>query len=103
MTNSDRADRASHAVQGYCDGEFLGPDEGVQDLINDLGHYCDRHGLDFHKLCARAIAGHAGEKSDTKNNEGWETPQVIITVGNRVVADLDASPEWETANVRDAA
>jgi hypothetical protein len=79
------ADAAGVAVDAFAEVVLLDVESGfdhsemVQDLINDLGHYCERHGLDFVSLCASGIAGFIGEK---KHLDGWVQPTVSIAVNN---------------------
>jgi hypothetical protein len=93
MTNSERADAAEVAVQSFADvvlvdgGDSYDHAETVQDLINNLGHYCDRHHVDFVALCAAAIAGHFSEK---RHADGWLQPAVAVSIGDVVVVNLPA-------------
>lgn len=40
------------------------PEDALKDLICDLGHYADRHGLDFVEITRSAIAGWKLEQAD---------------------------------------
>lgn len=56
-TNGKRASNADAAVRvaAHSRGEAESVDEDtVRDLLADLGHLCDREGLDFRRLCAVA-------------------------------------------------
>jgi hypothetical protein len=94
MNNADRADAAEAAVTSFADIVLLNPENGfdkaetVQDLINDLGHYCDRHQIDFVALCAAAIAGYSGEKRRT---DGWLQPSVTLLIDGVVLVNLPSA------------
>lgn len=64
-TNGQRAIDAEEAVQVACRarGETGTPDEdSVRDLLADLGHLCDREGLDFVKIVATATKDWRAER-----------------------------------------
>jgi hypothetical protein len=94
MNNFERANAAEVAVRSFADvvlkgaGDSFDRAETVQDLINDLGHYCDRHRVDFVALCAAAIAGYSGEKVQP---DGWLQPSVSVSIGEVVVVNLPAT------------
>ena len=51
LTNGQRADQAAGAVIRACDirgehGQIVSEDS-IRDLLADLGHLCDREGLNF--------------------------------------------------------
>lgn len=54
ITNADRAERATFAVEAYgnhYDATMLeteGYEYFVGSLLADLMHFCDKHGIDFH-------------------------------------------------------
>jgi hypothetical protein len=94
MNIADRADAAEIAVASFADIVLLDAGQGfdraetVQDLITDLGHYCDRHQVNFIALCAAAIAGYSGEKRHT---DGWLQPAVTVAIDEVVVVNLEAT------------
>lgn len=52
----DRVRSAKQALQAYAIATGLeDDDETIHDLIADLGHYADRHAIDFVDCAARAI------------------------------------------------
>lgn len=63
--NAKRAQWAQIAVRAFA--EETSPDDtkqAVGDLICDLGHFCDRSGLDFLQLIVHAVAVWHAEKLD---------------------------------------
>jgi hypothetical protein len=78
--NGDRARCAAQALRAYNiatgDGEH---DESIRDLIADLGHYADRHDMEFLDLVARAIGSWALEQKDPESCEAL--PLVTIHIG----------------------
>ena len=66
--NSDRAEWAENALAVFCEETGLDPEverrEVVSDLICNLGHYCDQHGLEFLELASHAIGLWDVEKRD---------------------------------------
>lgn len=72
-TNGDRAEAAEAAVVAACRMrcECLNVDEdGVRDLLADLGHLCDREGIDFAALIATAVADWEYERDGCDDDEG---------------------------------
>jgi hypothetical protein len=71
--NSDRAECAQNALTTVCNDTGVDQEvernEAVSDLIANLGHYCDEHGLNFLALSASAIAVWDAEKREEANNE----------------------------------
>ena len=57
--NSDRAEWAKNALAVFCDETGLDLEfenqEAVGDLMTNLGHYCDRYGLDFLSIVSGAV------------------------------------------------
>ncbi len=62
--NRDRARRAAICMEAAKGGYEMGPgiDAGISDLINDLHHLCDTHGLSFDELCHRAAYHYEAER-----------------------------------------
>ena len=61
--NQIRAERilcAATAVEAYCDN-MEEPDQLAADLLADLRHFCDLHGLDFAALDRRGRAAYLEE------------------------------------------
>jgi hypothetical protein len=73
VDNDDRAEWASKALVLFSRITGLDPDEerqeAVGDLIANIGHYCDRNGLDFMELAAAAISLWDVEKREEDNGE----------------------------------
>jgi len=71
--NSDRAEWAGNAISGFCDETGLDEEierrESVSDLICNLGHYCDRHKIDFLAVLAGAISVWDAEKREEKDGK----------------------------------
>jgi hypothetical protein len=88
MLNAERADAAEVAVTAFAGTVLVDADDGfeiieiVQDLITDLGHYCERNGIDYVQLCASALAGFLAER---KCRDGWKQPRVTIAIDGNVV------------------
>ena len=63
--NEDRATWALKALRAFADvtGAELGR-EALHDLLCDLGHYADQHGLDFREEVERAAATWTDEKAE---------------------------------------
>jgi hypothetical protein len=77
--NDDRSDWAACALRAYSakTGSDMG-DEGVGDLIADLGHYADTNKLDFIDVVRTALANWSVER---RVPECKNTPQVTIQFG----------------------
>jgi uncharacterized protein (UPF0212 family) len=75
----DRVRVAKQALHAYCiatDADY--DDEAIHDLIADLGHYADRHDIDFVDCAARAIGCWALEKRGLDCDE--PIPRVVIHI-----------------------
>lgn len=59
LTNTDRADRALMALEGYDNGSN---EEDVIDLVTDLMHYCDLEDVDFETIIEMARFHFEAEK-----------------------------------------
>lgn len=78
--NDDRADWAESALRAFSAKTGSGvKDEGLHDLIADLGHYAERHHIDFLDCIARAISCWALERRDPSST--GSTPPVTIRIG----------------------
>lgn len=62
-------------------------EDAVSDLISDLGHYCDRHDLDFPMLLRRAIGHWLAEQDDP---DSLTCPDVAIHADG---VELTSRPE----------
>jgi len=80
IANDDRARWAGAALQEFARKTGSGTsDEGLHDLLADLGHYADQHGINFIDCVARAIGCFELER---RGHEGTDqAPQVTITIG----------------------
>ena len=85
--NSDRADWAENALTVFCEDTGLHPEDerraAVSDLICNLGHYCDRHDLDFIAIAAVSIGVWDAEKREEENGEPdalYPERKVLITL-----------------------
>ncbi len=71
--NSDRAEWAKNALAVFCDETGLDLEfenqEAVGDLMTNLGHYCDRYGLDFLSIVSGAVGLWDVEKREEENGE----------------------------------
>lgn len=71
--NTDRAGWAQSALAAFCEetgvDEEVERNEAVSDLIANLGHYCDVHGLNFLAVAASAIGVWDAEKREEANGE----------------------------------
>ena len=87
--NADRAEFAARALLAFC--EEVGLDEAVErndavsDLICNLGHFCDRHGLDFLSIASGAIGIWDAERTEEKNGE----PNALYPERRVVISILD--------------
>ena len=65
-TNEDRANTAAFAVAGACNarGERgqTASEDSIRDLLADLGHLCDREGVDFEAVMRTATADWRAER-----------------------------------------
>ena len=64
-TNGQRAEGAESAASSACRarGEHVAADEdAVRDLIADLGHLCDREGLDYEAIINTAMQDWRAER-----------------------------------------
>ena len=78
--NLRRARHARHALAAFQEVADTGnEEEALSDLIADLGHYADRHDIDFLDCCSRAIAGWALERKGAHAAE--KSPDVVIQIG----------------------
>jgi len=53
--NDDRSQWAKAAIEVFRAQTRCDHGDAVCDLIADLGHYCDRHGLDFPSQLRRGV------------------------------------------------
>ena len=71
--NTDRADWAKNALSVFCEETGLEEEierrDAVSDLIANLGHYCDRHDLDFLAIASGAIGVWDAEKREAECDE----------------------------------
>lgn len=78
--NSDRARWAAQALHAFRIASGDDDDDAtICDLIADLGHYADRHDVDFLDVVSHAVGCWAGEKKDP--NSADLSPQVTIRIG----------------------
>ena len=55
MCNRWRADRAANAIEAYWGEQGSEePETKLKDLLNDLLHWCDGHGIDLYDVLERA-------------------------------------------------
>ena len=64
--NSERAETAEYAVasgeRARGDGGNGTDEDGIRDLLADLGHLCDREGLDYLAILETAVADWRSER-----------------------------------------
>jgi hypothetical protein len=62
--NRDRARRAARCIAAATERYEMGPGigEGIADLLTDLRHLCDRHGLDFEELSDRSDTNYLAQR-----------------------------------------
>lgn len=78
--NVDNLRRARKALLVYQDAaEIRDDEEALSDLIADLGHYADRHDIDFVACCTRAVGALALERQG--EHATAKTPNVVIQIG----------------------
>lgn len=66
MTNDQRSERTAYALgayRAYTGDSGTTLDEDVTDLLTDLRHFCDRHGLDFPTLNHIAYEHYLAERA----------------------------------------
>lgn len=70
QSNANRAERAARGVVAYLNGSSEGEDvaTALSDLLGDLRHLCDGHGLDFDEL-SQLGRYHHREESDSSRYE----------------------------------
>ena len=77
----DRVRVAKQALHAYCIATGADDDdEAIHDLIADLGHYADRHNIDFVDCVASAIGCWALEKRGPHCDVPF--PRVVIHIGD---------------------
>lgn len=77
----DRVRVAKQALHAYYIATGVDDDdEAIHDLIADLGHYADRHGIDFVDGAARAIGCWALERRGAHCMD--TAPAVIIQISD---------------------
>jgi hypothetical protein len=80
----DRARSAKQALHAYGIATGLeDDDETIHDLIADLGHYADRHHIDFVDCAARAIGCWALERRGAHCMDTAPAVIIQITDGGR--------------------
>jgi hypothetical protein len=71
--NSDRAGWAQNALEIFCEETGLDQEaerqSAVSDLLCNIGHYCDCHGLDFLAVASGAIGVWDAEKREEENDD----------------------------------
>jgi hypothetical protein len=73
---SNRAASAAECLDRFVSVTHCDPgQDAVTDLITNLGHYADRHGLDYPMLLRRGIAHWLSEQTDP---ESITAPQVEV-------------------------
>ena len=91
-SNEDRADWALTALNAFAaetgqTADIGGGDDDIAsvigDLLCDLGHLCDRHGIDFHSKVVNAVATHASEKLPGMEDHLGPEPAVTLEIGWR--------------------
>lgn len=71
MTNQERcAAKIDPTVREYEHGPGL--ECGVVDILTDLRHYCDKHGLDFAEACDDSYSHYIEEAADDRRTEVME-------------------------------
>lgn len=87
--NADRAEWAKNALAVFCEDTGLDLEverrEAVSDLMCNLGHFCDRHALDFLSIASSAIAVWDAEKREEENEEA----NALYPEKNVLIALLD--------------
>lgn len=83
VTNADRVSWAQATLDAFTDRTGVDDErDAVNDLIADLGHYCDAHDLDFLSLVERGIGHWRAETFDPGDcNRIDVMPSIIISVG----------------------
>ena len=61
LTNGEHAERGANTVCDYS-GACNPEDFDIADLINDIGHFCDREGHNFRAIIRRAIRNWHAER-----------------------------------------
>jgi hypothetical protein len=51
--NQDRSGWAAEALVAFCNETGSDLEDAIADLIGDLGHFCDRHGMDLREQINR--------------------------------------------------
>lgn len=80
--NGDRARCAAQALHAYRIAAGDSDDEeGIRDLVADLGHFADRNHIEYLDVLATAIGCWACEQNDHDGDKA--TPSVTITIGRQ--------------------
>lgn len=84
--NLKRAASAEKAVSRFA--EIVNADDtrqAIQDLVCDIGHLCDREGLDFQKIIVTAVGWWHAERIDPEGIHA--DPDVTLSIdGTEVVS-----------------
>jgi hypothetical protein len=79
--NDSRSDWAEVAIRAFMQATGSDAGDAVSDLLADLAHYCDRHGLELgHELC-RACSHYEEETTNEEvgESEGRQFTRVHIS------------------------
>lgn len=67
--NDRRSAWADEAITAFMLATGTDLEDAVSDLIADLGHWCDRHDIDFDRELARAAFHYEAETLDDNTNQ----------------------------------
>jgi hypothetical protein len=93
-TNKDRSDYAEAALTTF--GAICPPtlqqdaEITVGDLICDIGHYCDQHGLDFKERLINAIGHWSTERRSSDGEPMCDNDEVEFTITKHYSVAKDA-------------
>ena len=73
LSNRQRATQAAKGLAAYLAAGGMtndSTDTSITDLLADLMHLCDGHGLDINQLLERAAQHHKNERRDARRVDG---------------------------------
>lgn len=62
--NDDRGEWAEMAIKAFRDQTGCDLEDAISDLLADIGHWCDRNGMNFQDELSRASMHYGAETGD---------------------------------------
>ena len=89
MTNDERAERAHRALDYWLRGDAPEMEANIRDLMSDLLHLCEQHGLNPFTESRVALEAYLCEQDDP-TGDGWLT-EYEVTIMHRLTRDNRAA------------